>query len=180
MTTYQKTSLISVDEALSIGRKMLFLPRILMMAGLFFGMFFLAMIGIAIVEGPPFTTNAWLVCAGAILFCLLVCFYLPFLYWSKTTTRWKLWAFDNVDDVHELRIMAAQAHLCPVYGNIMDKLQIQSREEREQWRALQDRFSFRADFKDDPNIPAITQIFYSKLHMIINILFGYYSLPLVV
>ncbi|MCC8409116.1 hypothetical protein LJ707_09250 [Mucilaginibacter sp. UR6-1] len=172
MSTYRKTTLISVDDALAKGRRMLLLPRILMISGLFFFLFPLAMIFMALLEGSAFTINIWLACAGIVLFCFIIFFYLPFLYWSKTTTRWKLWAFDNVDNVHELRIMAVQANLCPAFGTLMDKLQIQSANERERWRELQGRFDFPEVFKDDPNIPFTTNIFYSKVHLTINILFG--------
>ncbi|WP_374950742.1 hypothetical protein [Mucilaginibacter sp.] len=172
MNTYQKASLISVDEAITKGRQMLLLPRIVMVVGLVFFLFPMALIFIGVFEGPPFTTNVWLVCTGVTVFCFVVFCYLPYLFWSKRTTRWKLWAFDNVDDVHELKIMATGAHLCPAYSTVMDKLQIQSAEEREQWRNLQDRFNFRSAFKDDPEIPARTEVFYSKLHLTIQILFA--------
>ena len=172
MSTYQKTSLISVDAAITKGRQMLLLPRIVLVIGLFFFLFPITLILIGVFEGPPFTINIWLVCIGITIFCFVVFFYLPYLFWSKRTTRWKLWAFDNVDDVHELKIMATEAHLCPAYGTVMDKLQIQSAEEREQWRNLQDRFNFRSAFIDDPEIPARTEVFYSKVHLTINILFA--------
>ncbi|GGH07738.1 hypothetical protein GCM10007352_12610 [Mucilaginibacter phyllosphaerae] len=83
-----------------------------------------------------------------------------------------MWAFDNVDDVHELKIMATEAHLCPAFGTVMDKLQIQSADEREQWLKLQERFNFRSGFIDDPDIPSTTEVFYSKLHLTINVLFA--------
>lgn len=172
MSSYQKAILISVDEAITKGRKMLLLPRILMVLGLFFFLFPVAMILIAVFEGPPFTTDIYLICTGVILFCFVVCFYLPFRFWSKRTTRWKLWAFDNVDNVYELKIAAVNANLCPAYGTVMDKLQIQSAEEREQWRKLQDRFDFPDIFKDDPTIPSVTEVFYSKMNSAVYILFG--------
>lgn len=172
MNTYRKTTLISVDEALAKGRQMLLLPRILMMAGLFFFLFPVTMIMIAVFGGPPFSMKIWLVCAGVILFCFIIFFYLPFLYWSKTTTRWKLWAFDNVDNVHELKIMAVQDNLCPADGTLMDTLQIRSANERERWHELQGRFDFPEVFKDDASVPFMTPIFYSKLHLTVNILFG--------
>lgn len=152
---------------------MLLLPRILMMAGMFFFLFPIALIVMALMDGPAFSRNVWLVVGGVILFCFIFFFYLPFLYWSKQTTRWKLWAFDNVDNVHELKIMAVQANLCPAYGTVMDKLQIQSAAEREQWKALQNRFEFPNVFKDDPAIPGETKIFYSKFHLTVNILFAF-------
>jgi hypothetical protein len=172
MSSYQKASTISVDEAITKGRKTLLLPRILMIVGLFYFLFPIAMLFIALKDGPAFTMNEWLIFTGMILFSFVICFYLPFLFWSKRTTRWKLWAFDNVDNVHELKIAAVQAHLCPAYGTLMDKLQIHSAEEREQWRKVQDRFAFPDVFKDDPTIPPVTQIFYSKAHLTLYTFFG--------
>ncbi|PJJ79251.1 hypothetical protein [Mucilaginibacter auburnensis] len=172
MSSYQKASLISVDQAITKGRKMLLLPRILMIIGLFFFLFPIAMLFIAIKDGPSFSTNAWLIAASIVIVCFFVCFYLPFRFWSKRTTRWKLWAFNNVDNVHELKIAAVQANLCPAYGTFMDKIQIQSAKEREQWRKLQDRFDFPDIFKDDSTIPSVTEVFYSKMNSAVYILFG--------
>jgi len=113
-----------------------------------------------------------LIAAGIVIVCFFVCFYLPFRFWSKRTTRWKLWAFDNVDNVHELKIAAVNASLCPAHGTFMDKIQVQSAEEREQWRKLQDRFDFPDIFEDDPTISSVTEVFYSKTHTTVYILFG--------
>ncbi|MFD2145446.1 hypothetical protein [Mucilaginibacter antarcticus] len=126
----------------------------------------------ALIDGPAFTKNSWLVVGGIILLTFVLFFYLPFLYWSKRTTAWKLWAFDHVDDVHELKIVALQAHLFPLYGSAMDQLQIQSTKEREQWAKLQERFQFRGNFIDDSSIPAETNIYFSKLELSLNILLG--------
>ncbi len=172
MSTYQKTELISVNEAIAKGRQMLLLPRILMVAGLFFFLFVLAMVFIAVTQGPPQTVKVWSIVAGVAVVFGLLFFWLPYWFWSKRTTQWKLWAFDNVDNVHELKIMATAANLCPVYGSVMDKLQFQTASERQRWRDLQDRFTFPEVFRDDPAVPAITEIRYSKFHMVVNFLFG--------
>ncbi|QXV63702.1 hypothetical protein INP83_11330 [Mucilaginibacter sp. 21P] len=161
-----------MDEAITRGRKMLLFPRILMIIGLFYFLFSIALFFIAVKDGPTFTINEWLIAAGIIFMGFVIGFYLPFRLWSKRTTRWKLWAFDNVDNVHELKIAAIQANLCPAYGTFMDKIQIHSFEEREQWHKLQDRFDFPDTFKDDPAIPSVTVIFYSEARLSLYILFS--------
>ncbi|RFZ92905.1 hypothetical protein D0C36_16060 [Mucilaginibacter conchicola] len=143
-----------------------------MVIGLFYFLFPIAMVFTAFTDGPAFTIKESLICAVIILFCFVVCFYLPFLFWSKRTTRWKLWAFDNVDNVHELKIAAVNANLCPAYGTFMDRIQIQSDWERKQWRKLLERFDFPDIFKDDPAIPYKTEVFYSKVRLTLYILFG--------
>lgn len=172
MSAYQKSNLISVDEAVAKGRKMLLLPRMLLIIGLFCGLFPIGLILIAVVEGPVFTKNIWLIAGSVVFISILVFLFLPFLYWSKRTTSWKLWAFDNVDDVHELKIVALQANLFPLYGSVMDRLQIQSAYEREQWKKLQERFHFHGDFIDDSGLPAETRICFSKLQLSLNMLLG--------
>ncbi|MGY4385176.1 hypothetical protein ACVWYN_002212 [Pedobacter sp. UYP24] len=64
MSTYQKSELISVDEAVAKGRSMLLLPRILMIAGLFFFLFPIALLIMALMDGPAFTKNSWLISGG--------------------------------------------------------------------------------------------------------------------
>ena len=164
--------LISVDQALNEGRKMLLWPRILMAIGLFVFLFPLTLLFIALKDGPVFSTNVWLCFGGVILFTFLIGFFLPFLWLSKRTTHWKLWAFAHVNDVQELKKVARSAALCAGYGTFMDRIQIQSAKEREQWRLLQERKDTPGIFIDDPEIPAETTIYYNKILLLIHIMLG--------
>ncbi|UEG54806.1 hypothetical protein LLH06_07495 [Mucilaginibacter daejeonensis] len=172
MSTYPGTESISVNEAITKGRQMLLLPRILLVAGLFFFLFVLALIFIAVTQGPPENVKVWAIMGGVAVAVGLLFFWLPYWFWSKRTTQWKLWAFGHVDNVHELKIMATEANLCPVYGSVMDKLQLQTASERQRWRDLQDRFTVPEIFRDDPDVPAVSEIRYSKFHMVVNFLLG--------
>jgi len=168
----QPGELISVDQALSRGRMMLIWPRILMIIGLFIFLFPLALLFITLKDGPVLSTQVWLVFGAVMTFTFLIGFFLPFLWLSKRTTRWKLWAFAHVNDAQELKKAARSMALCAGYGTFMDRLQIQSAEERQQWRRLQERKAAPGIFIDDPEIPAETTIYYNKILLIIHIMLG--------
>ncbi|SDD97865.1 hypothetical protein SAMN05216464_103224 [Mucilaginibacter pineti] len=168
----QTQELISVDHALNKGREMLLWPRILLIIGLFIFLFPLTLFFIALKDGPVFSRNLWLVFGAVLLFTFVIGFFLPFLFLSKRTTRWKLWAFAQVNDVQELKKAARRAALCTGYGTFMDRLQIQSAGEREQWRRLQERTDAPGIFIDDPETPAETTIYYNRTLLIIHILLG--------
>ena len=139
---------------------------------MFIFLFPLALFFIALKDGPAFSKNVWLVFGIVIAITFLIGFFLPFLFLSKRTTRWKLWAFAHVNDVQELKKAAQRAALCAGYGTFMDRLQIQSAEEREEWRMLQERKDAPNIFIDDPEIPDETTIFYNKTLLVIHILLG--------
>ncbi len=164
--------LISVDQALNKGRDMLRLPRITMAIGLFVFLFPLVLLFIALKDGPAFSNNVWLVFGVVILVTFFIGFFLPFLWLSKRTTRWKLWAFARVNDVEELKKAARSEALCAGYGTFMDHLQIQSAREREAWRRLQARKDAPGIFIDDPEIPAETTIYYNRTVLLIHIMLG--------
>ncbi|MBD1395395.1 hypothetical protein IDJ76_19995 [Mucilaginibacter sp. ZB1P21] len=132
----------------------------------------MALFFIALMDGPAISGNVWLVISGVLVFAFLLGIYLPFRLWSKRTTRWKLWAFDNVNNVHELKRVAVRANLYAAYGSFMDKLQIQSAAERADWRKLQERANFPEVFIDDHNVPPETTIYFSTPYLIFNMLLG--------
>jgi len=152
---------VSVDEAIAKGRQMLLIPRILMILGMFLFLFIAALIIMGANAAESVPAKVWVI-IGAVLFGSFAVFvFLPFLYLSNVTTRWKLWAFEQVHDFDELKILASQANLYAVYGSGMDKIMIQSAGNRERWKQLQSRENSGV-FIDDYSVPAETQIFYSK------------------
>ena len=171
MNGYQNSELISVDQALLKGRQMLLLPRILMVIGLFLFLFPLVLLYMALTDGPGLSRNTWLVFGAVLIFDFVMFFYLPFLFWSKRTTRWKLWAFSHVNDITELRKAAKSAALCAGYGTFMDSIQIQSSAEREEWRTLQQRTGAPDTFIDDTGTGTETVIYYATSRLLINIFF---------
>jgi len=152
---------VSVDEAIAKGKQMLLVPRILMILGLFLFFFIGALILMGATSGVAVPANVWLIITAVLLGSFAVFIFLPFWYLSNVTTRWKLWAFEQVNDFDELKILASQANLYAVYGSGMDKIMIQSAGNRERWKQLQSRQNSGV-FIDDYSVPAETQIFYSK------------------
>lgn len=171
MKEYQNSDLVSVDQALAKGRQMLLIPRIVMMIGLFFFLFPFALLFIAITGEHALTANIWLVLNAVLIVNSFIFFYLPFRFWSKRTTRWKLWAFSHVNDVEELRRAARNASLCSGYGSFLDKIQLQSAMERDQWRRLQQRTGAPDVFIDDAGTDSETIIYYSRPRLLIKIFF---------
>ncbi|MBE5319992.1 hypothetical protein IM793_12540 [Pedobacter sp. MR2016-19] len=171
MNEYENSELISVDQALAKGRQMLLLPRIVMIIGLFFFMFPFALFFIAVTGEHALTTKTLLVFGSVLIVTSFIFFYLPFRFWSKRTTRWKLWAFSHVNDVEELRRAARKASLCSGYGSFLDNIQLQSASERDQWRRLQQRTGAPDVFIDDAGTDSETIIYYSRPRLLLNIFF---------
>jgi hypothetical protein len=149
---------------------MLLLPRILLALGLFFFMFmggvFFIILDIATPGMMNFAYKFGLI--WIIAFIPLV--ILPFRFWSKRTTRWKLWAFENVKNVHELSYVAYRAALFAKHGSFWDKITLQTKSDREQWANLQIKFE-RADvFEDDVDVPAKTVIYFTTTSRLLLIL----------
>jgi uncharacterized membrane protein YciS (DUF1049 family) len=101
--------------------------------------------------------SAWIIAVGFVLG-----FLLAWLYWSVMITRWRLWAFENVRNVHELRKKAIKEKLMWPEGSMFEKTEIRSAPEKEKWKALQQKFELPDEFKDDLSIPAETIIYVSK------------------
>ena len=139
---------VSVDDALSRGRRMInipvpfimFIPPVLFLLAVIF-----------------YDFSGW-----TILISALAGFVLAWLFWSFMITRWRLWAFDNVRNVHELRARAIKEKLIWPDGKFFEKTEIRTSKDKEKWLSLQEKFS-RADiFIDDLTVPNATDIYYSK------------------
>lgn len=95
------------------------------------------------------------------------------IYWSFAITRWRIWAFSNVDDVHELKALAISGQLIWPDGSFFERTEIRTNKERILINELEKRFKEskkKKQFVDDPSIPPVTKIFYSKFNLIYEIL----------
>jgi hypothetical protein len=59
-------------------------------------------------------------------------------------TKWRLWAFENVRNVHELKERAVQAKLIWPDHSIFEKMEIRSASDKERWRKRNIPKSLRA------------------------------------
>ncbi|KFF02247.1 hypothetical protein IX38_13520 [Chryseobacterium luteum] len=178
MNEYENSELVSVDQALAKGRQMLLLPRIVMIIGLPLFMFPIALFLIAVTGEHALPTKTLVVFCTVLIVNSFIFFYLPFRFWSKRTTRWKLWAFSHVNDVAELKRAARKAFLYYGYGSFLDKIQLHSAVERDQWRRLQQRTGVPDIFIDDTGTDSETIIYYSTPKLLLRIFFYLFMLAM--
>ncbi|GAA4465027.1 hypothetical protein GCM10023093_16510 [Nemorincola caseinilytica] len=143
MYTDQQSYSLSVNEAMRKGKwQLLYIPL-----SVLFGPPFLIL-----VITPLVTTNdAWLGSAAGPVF--LAAFTLPFIYYFIAMPRWRIWAFLQVRNVHELKERAILERILPRDGSWIWKLQITSAQQRAALAAVEQRFLQADVFIDDQELP---------------------------
>jgi hypothetical protein len=61
-------------------------------------------------------------------------------FWSYKITKWRLWAFENVRNVHELKKRAIQEGLIWKDNKWYERTEIQSDSDKLKWKELQHKF----------------------------------------
>lgn len=87
------------------------------------------------------------------------------LYWSFFITKWRLWAFENVRNVHELKRRAIREKLIWGDDSFFERTEIRNSQEKELWEKLLNKFDKEDLFTDDPTIPTETKIYFSKFNV---------------
>jgi len=72
---------------------------------------------------------------GSLLVGMFLGFILAWLYWSIAITKWKLWAYQNVEDLVALKQAAVNTYLIWPDGNIFNKTEIKSSADAEKEQA---------------------------------------------
>jgi hypothetical protein len=139
---------VTVDEAISKGQRMVNYPVMIIMFGT---------IGLTLYLGIQKIIPTWGFPVGFVL-----AFGLAWLWWSFMITKWRLWAFDNVRNVHELKKRAIQEKLIWADNSIFEKTEIQNASDKEKLTTLQNKFRQEDLFQDDLTIANETVIYYSK------------------
>ncbi len=88
---------------------------------------------------------------------------LSLLYSAYMTTKWRIWAFSNVDNVHELKRAAITEQLINEDDSWQTKLEIRTQSDNEALAAIQKRFEEERSFIDDLTVPNVTLIFNSYI-----------------
>ncbi|MGY3211805.1 hypothetical protein [Mucilaginibacter sp. HD30] len=144
---------ISVDEAIKKGIYTVNLPALLiLMIGL------IASFSMAFILFRPY----------GMIFGMVVSYALATAYRAIMAAKWRIWAFDKVRNVHELRERALSEKLMylknrPGFGII----NYNSKRQEEQWEQLQAKFQHPDIFIDDQSVPAETVIRYSVVKYLI-------------
>ncbi|NII26956.1 hypothetical protein HB364_17835 [Pseudoflavitalea sp. X16] len=138
----------TVDEAISKGQQMINYPAFLIVLGIPGASTYLVVQNILPV---------WVLPVGFILG-----LGLAWLYWGIMIPKWRLWAFENVRNVHELKKRAIREKLIWPDNSFWRKIEIWTPLDKERWLSLQSKFNKEDVFTDDLAIPAETIIGYSK------------------
>ena len=160
---------VTVDKAISKGHIMVNFPVMVIMFGI---------IGLTLYLGVQKLIPTWGFPVGFVF-----AFVFSWLCWSFMITKWRIWAFENVRNVHELKKRAIQEKLIWADGNIFEKTEIRTAADKEKLNSLKDKFLQDDLFEDDLTVGNETIIYYSKagnflemLIMLVCLGFGIYVL----
>ncbi len=136
---------VTVQEAIRKGYRTVNLPS---------GGLFLAGVVIGFILNNEFKYPGWIFALTGGLGLLL-----SVIYWSIATTKWKIWAYENVDHIHEFEKKAREARMIDTPSDFM---LYQSQADKQRLQQLQQRFKKADVFDDDILVPADTEIHFSK------------------
>lgn len=122
---------------------------------------------IAIIGCPSFAfylSEQNLIPGWGIGIAFLIGFVLAWIIWSYMITKWRIWAFDNVRNVHELKKRAVQEKLIWNDGNIFEKTEIRNSEDKTKLDKLEEKFDKEDEYREDYSLPPKMEIFYSKVY----------------
>tara|TARA_R110002072_G_scaffold302651_1_gene487084 strand:+ start:899 stop:1726 length:828 start_codon:yes stop_codon:yes gene_type:complete len=98
----------------------------------------------------------------------IIGFIVAWLVWSFMITKWRIWAFENVRNVHELKKRAIAEKLIWKDGKIFEKTEIRSSEQKRKLKLLEKKFEKKDIFKEDYSVPKSKKIYYSKTSNLIQ------------
>lgn len=139
----------SVEYALRKGRiRLSYIPVALFISGLGLGM-----VGLVKLNFHPGLAALGGFLIGAIL---------AWVWWSFTSASWKIDAFGNTRNVHELRQKAIREKLIYPEGHWGNKTEIWSQEQRDAWSLIEKKFEKPDELKVDTSLPEVTEIYFAK------------------
>ena len=147
---------VSVEEAIRNGKKEVVWPSVAIL---------LSSVAIGFV-GSVFTSLVLYFPLAMVL-----CPVIALLYYSKKSAKWRIWAFANVRNVHELKQRARNSGLMKEDGSPLFFDVGVSQEDKDKWISLQEKFSRPDIFSDDPQVQAETVVYYSKVKKYLTLLF---------
>lgn len=89
-------------------------------------------------------------------------FVFAWLIWSFMITKWRIWAFKNVRNVHELKKRAVEAKLIWNDNHIFEKTEIRTKNKKIKLKKIQEKFAFEDVYKEDYSVSPVTKIYYSR------------------
>lgn len=92
----------------------------------------------------------------------LLAIIFAWLIWSFTVTKWRIWAFQNVKNVHELKQRAIDEKLIWRDGSIFEKTEFRTRQDAAKLAQIQELFYQEDRYEADDTLDEQTEIYYSK------------------
>lgn len=139
---------VTVTQAIDRGRRMINYPVAIIQFTVIVGSIFVVVL---------FSLPGWLVTVG-----ILAGFVASWVYWSFAITKWRVWAFENVRNVHELKQRAIKEKLIWKDGSFFEKTEIRTADDKEKLQSLESKFLQNDVFIDDSSVPDETVVYYSK------------------
>lgn len=139
---------VSVDKAIKRGHLTVNLPVLLCLIGI---------PAISVLLYKQELIEAWGIAIAAI-----IGFITAWIVWSFMITKWRIWAFEHVRNVHELKKRAIEEKLIWKDGNSFEKTEIRSKSERIKLNEIKRKFLKKDSFQEDPSVPKISKIYYSR------------------
>ncbi|SDS11567.1 hypothetical protein SAMN05216503_2022 [Polaribacter sp. KT25b] len=90
-------------------------------------------------------------------------FTLAWLTWSFMIMKWRIWAFNKVRNVHELKKKAIEQGLMWNDDSWFNKTEIRTNSDKLQWKVLEKKFDKKDVFKEDQSVSKKSIIYYSKI-----------------
>ena len=120
---------VTVDEAISRGTRVVNVPVWLLLATPVAALIIARECFHVGMENEPF--------ALAFFILFVACFVSAWLWWSIAVPRWRLWAYERVEDIQELKRRAAAAMLIWPDGSIFSRTEIKSAAHAQRERELE-------------------------------------------
>ena len=110
-------------------------------------------------------------------FGLFITLFLTIIIGNKLGSKWKLWAFSNVQNVSELRIRAIQESLMYENSPFMEKIEFRSKNEITKWNEIMLKFSNKIILTENEKLQEVTEVSFSIYKNLYN--FFIYILSLI-
>ncbi|WGD33698.1 hypothetical protein [Olleya sp. YS] len=149
---------LSVKKAIIYGQLMVNLPVLICLVSLPLLFFFLSSKG--------FIDDLTALIIGVLLGVILA-----WLVWSVLITKWRIWAYSNVNNLHELKRQAIRKKLIWEEGSTFERTEYRSKTDNIILKTLELKFNEKEVFEEDISIPEDTKIYYSFSSALFIVLF---------
>ena len=139
---------VSVDKAIQRGHLMVNVPVVIVLAGSPL---------VAVYLNKQGEIPGWGIGVGT-----AIGFLLAWLVWSYTITKWRIWAYENVRNVHELKKRAIRERLIWPDGHFFERTEIKSADDKLTLKKLEKKFEIPDEHTEDHSLPSQLEVYYSK------------------